>query len=164
MPDSKRGKLDARIEYRCTASEKERLLALAKIRTQTLSELITEAIAMMLGEADRLGPRIIERIAFAPEHGLTVAVNRIGNNLNQISHGVNKSLASYTCPNWIRVESLLILIHADLYCLLELSKSFAQASEQPSPETQNIFEFLVLHPSLAKEMLEFMESEESNAW
>jgi Bacterial mobilisation protein (MobC). len=163
MAESKRGKLDARIEYRCTISEKERLQSIAKIRTQTLSELITEAIAVMFGEADRLGPRIIERIVFAPEHGLTVAVNRIGNNLNQISHGVNESLASYTCPNWVRVESLLILIHADLYCLLELSKSFAQASELPSSETKNIFEFLVRYPSLTKEILKFMESEESNA-
>lgn len=161
MPEPKRGRLNARIEYRCTSEEKSRLREIAETRGQSVSELITEGIRIALGEAKRLGKRTVTKTVLVTDYGLVVAVNRIGNNLNQIAHGVKESLACGECPNWARVEVLLMLIHSDLFCLLELAESFASLDAKEREEVKGVFAYLALKPNIVSKILDLMEREQT---
>ncbi len=161
MSEAKRGRLDARIEYRCTSDEKSRLWEISETRGQSVSELITEGIRIALGEVKHLEKRTVVKTVHVPDYGLVVAVNRIGNNLNQIAHGVNESLACGECPNWARVEVLLMLIHGDLFCLLELAESFASMDEKEREEMKGIFAYLARKPHIVYQILGLMEREQT---
>ena len=157
MSEAIRENLSARIEYRCKAADKERLRAAAASRGQTLSELITEGIKVALGEAEGIEART--KTVVVKDYGLIVAVNRIGNNLNQVSHGINRSLKYHRCPNWAKVETALMLIHCDLYCLLELAESFGQVSHETREQMNGIFAYLAMHPHLTAQIMTFMDRE-----
>lgn len=161
MPETKRGRLNARIEYRCTAEEKSRLREIAETRGQSVSGLITEGIRIALGETKHLGKRRVTKTVHVPDYGLVVAVNRIGNNLNQIAHGVNESLACGECPNWARVETMLMFIHTDLFCLLELAESFANLDAKEREDMKGIFAYLARKPNIVSEILGLMEREQT---
>lgn len=161
MPEPKRGMLNARIEYRCTSEEKSRLREIARSRGQSVSGLITEGIRIALVEAKHLGKRTVTKTVHVPDYGLVVAVNRIGNNLNQIAHGINESLACGECPNWARVETMLMLIHSDLFCILELAESFANLDAKEREEMKGIFAYLARKPNIVSEILGLMEREQT---
>lgn len=161
MPEPKRGRLNARIEYRCTSEEKSRLREIAETRGQSVNGLITEGIRIALGEAKHMGKRTVTKTVHVPDFGLVGAVNRIGNNLNQIAHGVNELLACGECPNWARVEVLLMLIHTDLFCILELAESFASLDAKEREEMKGVFAYLVLKPNIVSKILDLMEREQT---
>lgn len=114
-----------------------------------------------MGKPNVWGSVRSQKTVLVPDYGLVVAVNCIGNNLNQIAHGVNELLACGECPNWARVEVLLMLIHTDLFCILELAESFASLDAKEREEMKGVFAYLALKPNIVSKILDLMEREQT---
>ncbi|WP_205563428.1 plasmid mobilization protein [Cohaesibacter haloalkalitolerans] len=71
------------ITIRCTAAEKEKLIASAKAQRKSTSELLRDALGLIES------PRRTRRPPPKVDQKLLVAINAIGTNCNQIARGIN---------------------------------------------------------------------------
>ncbi|PLW77754.1 plasmid mobilization relaxosome protein MobC [Cohaesibacter celericrescens] len=98
---------------RCTAAEKETLLARAKAERITASELLRSALGLIKKPTrKRAAPTVDTR--------LLVALNRIGSNLNQIARTVNAAghAGDMHQLNAMDIIASLISINRELASLL----------------------------------------------
>ena len=119
-------KLDAIIVLRCTKSEKQVLRAKAEVAGVTSSQLLREALGLVKSRRRKKLPNV------APS--LTLAVARIGGNLNQIARQINIAAKSNDVQwlNALAVVAKLVSIERQLSAVLSLHSTNSDLVEKQS--------------------------------
>ena len=95
------------ITIRCTAAEKEKLVASAKAQRKSTSEVLRH----VLGLID--SPKRTRRPPPKVDQKLLVAINAIGTNCNQIAHGINAARRHGDMRQLDAIDILTTLVSLD---------------------------------------------------
>nr|WP_321458370.1 plasmid mobilization relaxosome protein MobC [uncultured Cohaesibacter sp.] len=75
--------LSQTVVMRCSAADKAKLTARAEADGQSMSELLRSTLNLIKPSRKRGAPKV--------DHDLLVAINRIGNNINQLAKAINSA-------------------------------------------------------------------------
>ena len=95
------------ITIRCTAAEKEKLVASAKAQRKSTSELLRDALGLIES------PRRTRRPPPKVDQQLLVAIHAIGNNCNQIARGINAARRHGDMRQLDAIDILTTLVSID---------------------------------------------------
>ncbi len=95
------------ITIRCTAAEKEKLVASAKAKRKSTSELLRDALGLIES------PRRTRRPPPKVDQKLLVAIHAIGTNCNQIARGINAARRHGDMRQLDAIDILTTLVSLD---------------------------------------------------
>ena len=132
MSERKRTPMDARFEIRCSSADKTAWQALAKSRGVSLAKIFAMGIESVQGRVAKFDA--LKRQVELPDHGLKIALSRIGNNLNQLVKNVNTSLYMDEYLRWFEVALGIFAIRKQLQNLTNIALSISKNEGAPNLE------------------------------